>query len=462
MIKRCSIIVFTFLFTVSFFLIPVSAESYSEGFFELNSIYDYQEDLNFYIVDGSFYIDLEFPSPTTVRYFECIVYTYNTSVSADIIIGDYTYQMNVDNIGQRTYRCYLGNIPSLYADYITLRFTGNNPKYQFTLLSADYSSVLQSLTSLPFSVNYANYGHKFYGSSGISDAVNYSVSAGEGLSLPRAPGTGANLNYGFQFYNYLSSSYWSKYDKLLLRLNLKAEAIKDISVYLGSSPVPFELNYLNNTNINNDLNVDDSSQEFSDVLVPSSFQHLLILIDLEDINRSLTDQLAVQISGNYVVNSVDNVSLGYIYGFYGVNYAVYPDLEVVWYRRLLSSIRNGFQELISVFNPQQPEVDSAISYADQAITDIHDMEQQYAADLDSSVITGEVSKVENYGNALVFCGSVLSRTFTQLQGYQIIYILPICVGLFLFVASRARPIHVPRQHSAPKANDTQVLDNKEG
>lgn len=120
-----------------------------------------------------------------------------------------------------------------------------------------------------------------------------------------------------------------------------------------------------------------------------------------------------------------------------------------------TSVESKFDELISVINPDRADVDSSISDADQSISDIHDMEQEYAADLDSSVITGEVNKVENYGNALVFCGSVLSRTFTRLQGYQIIYILPICIGLFLFVASRVRGVDVPSQYDDP---NEQLLD----
>lgn len=266
------------------------------------------------------------------------------------------------------------------------------------------------------------------------------------------------------FYGWIKIPTWDLYDYIDVFLIADTTTIDSLVASVGDSVVPYKISYLNGTVPGFNSTIGSTYVPEFDAMVPdtshiSVVRYIRLTLDVSNINRTDPNDLLLYISGIYDFQNGGYVSLSSVVGHCMLNGT--SSIEH-WIHKIFISVSEGFDRLANLLSPDSTEVDSSIADANSAISNIHDMENQYAADLDSTLISGEVAKVDNYGNALVFCGSVLSRTFTQLQGYQIIYILPICVGLFLFVASRARPIHVPKQHSAPKANDSQVLDHKEG
>lgn len=100
----------------------------------------------------------------------------------------------------------------------------------------------------------------------------------------------------------------------------------------------------------------------------------------------------------------------------------------------------GMKEFLTdLFNPDRSDIsDQGASVSDQ-IDQIDQVEDSALADVQSNVgsVTKPIGNVGKYANALAFCSNILGRTFTNLYDYQIVILLPLAIGVFMFICSRA-------------------------
>lgn len=408
------------------------------------------------------------PSQMTTGYVDVLFYSNRTITS---VTGEGSDDLTLERIDTYFYRVY-GYTQRVTRSRLWLNFTSAE--------SGVYTNVtFYSWRMCAFrTMAYPTAGTLFVGNSSavMSDAYTPATLIFGGSTSD---------SYQVDYNGYAVLNFWKDYDYMDVILHFNVASISYLSVTLDSMSLPFTVNYLASNG--------DSWYAFnpSTDITNTNWQMFVAVlhIDLTQCDRTLSSNPYIAFGGSAASDNGNNyVSLQRITGYLGsydmdpISYFVrkiHVDMKSGFsslattlttnYNSLVTFLTNQFtqvrtgitalgnsiydnfvdltsdlsgwfatthEKLDQLLNPDADETDQAIQDAQQGISDITAIEDQYAADLDTELVTSEVTKIQNYGNALVFCSSILSRSFNNLGGYQIIYILPVCIGIFLFVCSR--------------------------
>lgn len=439
MIKRIISISSVLVLLVGLLVFPVSAAGTSDGSMWLTSMLDYcsvDDRGNSWTMVGDATIEFQMPFVTAVNYVDMVLYCSSGLPAVTWVHGSLIESLTVESIGSNVYRCY-GNVTNRQADVFRFGFSVANTS------STTYCTIFQ-----------LNVGRHQFSSTPTTGKLNIahpSVSSASMLSPTSSCSitiSGSSSGKYLDFNGYINVDDWRKFDTLDILLNVDSTTLNSISATMGGVNIPYDYQFIEGNVPEFDANTSTSSA--SSVFV---MRYVRLTLDLTNLKKSDTGSIQINFSGMYEGGNTATLTL---YRVTGHVIASAVDAPTYWLRRIWEDIVDGFDRIAELISPESTDTQTSIADAESAIRDVEVMEQQYAAGLDSSLVSSEIDKVGNYGNGLVLCANVLSRTFTQLDGYQIIYILPITIGIYLFICNRVHLHDKPQKYIPPKVDNSSL------
>lgn len=222
---------------------------------------------------------------------------------------------------------------------------------------------------------------------------------------------------------------WRKYDFLDIRLALDVLTIDSIEVTFNNVALPFEVSYLGGSSY--DL-----------------YRYVSIVVDVHGLDKSVQMNPYIRICGDC---NYDAESYFSIVSSMGLLFSQPPSEDMIWHYDMKYFLDSKINAVISALSPPADTSvgDELVSQGQQ----IQDYEQSHQNVLQSGVTTLQKSaNIGKFSTALAFVGNYATSIFNAMGDFQVVYTLPLTIGLILFLSSRVRGNDKPRKHN-DKPND---------
>lgn len=232
------------------------------------------------------------------------------------------------------------------------------------------------------------------------------------------PGYGRYIESPSVMYYTIHIPSWQKYDRYDLVVQVSAYSISSIDVYVdGGGSVPFTYSFI------------DGSADFYNIPNLISLQ-----LDASDVER---------LSGDIIVEFIGTVNVGSTwFRCFEINAFVNssaPSPEVSWLGRIWNSIENWGQNIVDAIlgsKDNAPDTSAGDDLVNQG-QQIQDFEHQHQEVINGN--TGAITDsldITGFVPALSLISSYVGNTFDILGPYQQVILVPISIGLFMFICSR--------------------------
>lgn len=225
---------------------------------------------------------------------------------------------------------------------------------------------------------------------------------------------------------------WRKYDMLDIRLTMDVLTIESITAKFGNTNLPLEVSYL------------EGSAFETERLVS-------ILVDLRGLDRSVQNNPYIAIYGDCNISTMSYIQITWSTGLVVIDN---PSVDVYLHNHMQYFLDSKINSVIAAISPPADTSvgDELVSQGQQ----IQNYEQSHQNVLQSGVTTLQKSaNIGKFSTALAFVGNYTTSIFNAMGDFQVVYTLPLTIGLILFLSSRVRGNDKPRKNNDKPKDGTQ-------
>lgn len=431
-----------------------------------------------YFKTSSGFTDVSFSLPANMTLYNVnlVLRTSSKNFSVSVVRNGVAYPLNAILISSD-----MGNLYRIIGD---IGGVGYNP------------IVLRFSTPSPVDVIFEHFSVSSLRYDSFDDTLNAVVSVGSTLTATLTPDNAdgyASIHYPVSSVGGVSSALayvtcpnWKKYDFLDIYLSVYGYTLESVLVRLGDASVPFTISYIGQSGtpskgwsfiVRLDLrNVPLNTDELPTIRVDHTIQNasggsfvLNGCVGYVDVSYDPTFQFFGSWFKQFLseLSSIDNIlswlssSIGQLIS--SQTSALQDSLVSMtssirgmftslngWISDQTTALSNKLDEVIGVLNPETDSSasDSLLDQSDQ----IHAFESSHQDVLSNGLTIMQGASVisrPHFASALSFIATTSSIAFQKLDFMQIIYTLPLVIGLIMFLASRAPG----RRHDSPRKVD---------